>query len=100
MIMAINRSIIFNLFFLALFVLFLILSFIIDFFFFIPLICILPFSFKHNRGNIYPIQAKNNLIKKKEDNLLGIKLCPNCKSKILDPNAKFFAQCGIELKYS
>ena len=98
--MVINRSITLNLFFIALFVVFLILSFTIDFFFFILLICILPFSFKQNKGKIYPIQIENNLIKKKENYLIEIKLCSNCKSKILDPNAKFCAQCGIELKYS
>lgn len=98
--MAINRRIIFNLLFLALFILFMILSFTIDFFFFIPLICIFPFSFKRTRAEIYPLQKQNNLINKKEDKELEIKVCPNCNSRILDPNAKFCAQCGIELKNS
>jgi hypothetical protein len=98
--MVINRRILFNVLFLALFIFFLILSFMLDFFFFIPLICIIPFSFKRTREETYSLQGENHLVNKKGDNILETKLCPNCNSRILDPTAKFCAQCGIELKIS
>ncbi|MFX1409883.1 MAG: hypothetical protein ACFFA6_06000 [Promethearchaeota archaeon] len=94
-----NRIVI-NLFFLALFIFFLILTFTIDIFFFIPLICFLPFSFKQNKEKISSIPAEKDLSKKNEDKLLRIKYCSNCRTKILDINAKYCAQCGIELKYN
>ncbi|MFX1315897.1 MAG: zinc-ribbon domain-containing protein [Promethearchaeota archaeon] len=98
--MSIKNRIIINLFFLVLFTFFLILTFTVDFFFFIPVIFVLPFSFKQNKEKRYAIPIENNLSKKDEDNLLRIKYCPNCSAKILDNNAKYCSQCGIDLKHN
>lgn len=90
-----RRNIILNLIFLALFIIFLLLSFMIDFFFFIPIICFLPFTFrkgKFTENNLHNLPIKNTNYKN-----LGIRYCPHCGGKITEPIAKFCYHCGEPL---
>ncbi len=90
-----KRKILLNLIFIALFVVFLILSFMIDFFFFIPIICFLPFSFKSNkftRSNLERIESKQ------VSNIdLEIRSCPKCGCDIALNGVKFCYHCGVKL---
>ncbi|MFX0036994.1 MAG: hypothetical protein ACFE9I_15290 [Candidatus Hermodarchaeota archaeon] len=90
-----RRNIILNLAFLALFIIFLILSIMIDFFFFIPIICFLPFTFrtkKFNKNNLHDLTTENSKFKN-----LGIRYCSHCGGKITEPIAKFCYHCGEHL---
>jgi len=90
-----KRKILLNLIFIALFVVFLILSFMIDFFFFIPIICFLPFSFKSNkftRSNLEISESKH--VSNKD---LEFRSCPKCGGEITLNDIKFCYHCGAKL---
>ncbi len=93
-----NRNNVLNLLFIGLFILFAILSFSIDFFFFIPIICFLPFSFRTNREN--KIKGENKITKdfsfqNSKDSI--IRYCPRCGGEVSKLNAKFCYHCGEKL---
>ena len=93
-----NRNIVLNLVFIAIFILFLVLSFVIDFFFFIPIICFLPFSFKsikHKKTYSKEISSDSSYIE--AYNKSKIKYCPRCNGEINQSNAKFCYHCGLKL---
>jgi len=90
-----KRKILLNLIFIALFVVFLILSFMIDFFFFIPIICFLPFSFKSKKftkSNLEIIESKHVSNKN-----LKIRSCPKCGGDITLNGIMFCYHCGVKL---
>ena len=96
--MTINRNIVLNLIFIALFVFFLILSLLIDFFFFIPLICFLPFSFrtiKYNKENLEERPAESPTYKNSTN--LKTRYCPRCSGEITQIIAKYCYHCGEKL---
>lgn len=93
-----NQKIVFNLIFIALFVVFLILSLVIDFFFFIPIICFLPFSFrtiKQKKVNFEEKPSKSPSYKDLE--ISEIRYCPRCGGEITKSIAKFCYHCGEKL---
>lgn len=93
-----KRALVLNLVFLSLSIFFLILYLMIDFLFFIPIICFLPFSFRQSYQN------KINYEKKSQQNSLfqnlknsNEKTCPKCEGKIAKIIAKFCYHCGEKL---
>lgn len=90
-----RRNIILNIIFLALFITCLFLSFMIDFFFFIPIICFLPFTFKTKRFS----ENTFNGIKNEDSNYrkLKVRYCSSCGGKITEPIAIFCYHCGEKL---
>ena len=93
-----KRNLILNLLFIALLITFLTLSFIIDFFFFIPIICILPFSFKSNKHNEFRSEPKiqENYSYSTHENL-EVRYCPRCGGEISESIARFCYHCGEKL---
>jgi len=90
-----KRTILLNLIFLTLFVVFIILSFTTDFFFFIPIICFLPFSFKSKmftRSNLDIIESTHDTNKD-----LEFRSCPKCGGEIALNDIKFCYHCGVKL---
>ena len=70
----------------------------IDFFFFIPIVCFLPFSFRTRYRN------KNNIEKGSTENMsyenstsLKVRYCSNCEGDITKSIAKFCYHCGEKL---
>lgn len=105
-----KRNIFINLIFVAVFLIFLILSFTGNFFFFLPIFCILPFScrtsnrIKRNQDYQYDVQAQPNQVDKEESDSKTkfsrnseIRYCPSCRGAIKEPIAKFCYYCGAEL---
>ena len=87
--------IILNIFFVILFLIFLLLSIFygsIIGFFFIPLLCFLPFAFrkKTSKGIIFD-DSQGQVYKPK------IRYCPVCEGEIREPIAKFCYHCGSKL---
>ena len=91
-----KRRILLNLIFIALFAFFFILSFMIDFFFFIPIICFLPFSFKSSRFTRLDSERLETEQSSYKD--LKIRYCPKCGGKIAEPIAEFCYHCGEKLE--
>ncbi|MDX1797646.1 MAG: hypothetical protein R3255_03265 [Candidatus Lokiarchaeia archaeon] len=93
-----NRNIVLNLIFIALFIVFLVLSLLIDYFFFIPIICLLPFSFStiRNKDKVYekgtPQTSSYNRTKYEE-----VRYCQKCGGEITEPKAQFCYHCGEKL---
>jgi len=93
-----NRNIVLNLLFIGLFILFAILSFTIDFFFFIPIICFLPFSFRTTRQNkINPENRTTKNFSFQNSKSVIIRYCPRCGGEISKSIAKFCYHCGEKL---
>ncbi|MFX1311833.1 MAG: hypothetical protein ACFFHD_04350 [Promethearchaeota archaeon] len=90
-----KRKILLNLIFVILFVVFLILSFIIDFFFFIPIICILPFSFKSKKFESLNFKTDESKLVSNKD--LDTRSCPRCGGEIALNGIKFCCHCGAKL---
>ena len=99
-----NYIILINVCFVILAIICLIFSFYLGFFFFLPIICFLPFIFK-GRG-----QPKSEFVdfkespREKRDLLrevgLGLRYCPSCGGEIKEPIAKFCYHCGSKLNNS
>jgi hypothetical protein len=89
-----NRNIVFNLLFIALFIIFLVLSLLIDFFFFIPIICFLPFSFSTIRNKDKKISQFSSY---KSSKNLEVRYCQKCGGKITESQAQFCYHCGEKL---
>lgn len=90
-----RRIILLNIFFIILFVIFLILSlffwfFLLIPFFFLPIVCYLPFAFKGREKRL-------NSLLEPDSQYLGIKKCSVCGGEIKEPNAKFCYHCGSKL---
>lgn len=93
-----KRNFVLNLIFIAIFILFLVLTSTLDFFFFIPIVCFLPFSFrtfKHNKPNFE--NRSNETIPLKDFKNSEIRYCPKCGEKITKSLAKFCYICGEKL---
>jgi len=93
-----KRNIILNLIFIAIFIIFLILSLIIDFFFIIPIICFLPFSFSTMRkSRTYDEKRSTQTLLYTNSNNLEIRYCKRCGGKITEPIAVYCYHCGEKL---
>lgn len=78
-----KRNIVLNLIFISIFTFFLILSLLIDFFFFIPIICFLPLSFRTFKKNNSYFEAQQNEIPSYQTAKNSkIKYCPRCGGEI------------------
>ncbi|MFW9971125.1 MAG: hypothetical protein ACFFDF_13100 [Candidatus Odinarchaeota archaeon] len=92
-----NRNIVLNLVFIAIFILFLVLSLTIDFFFFIPIICFLPFSFSALKKNKTYLKDTPVLISSETDfKHKEIRYCQRCGGEI-EPTAIYCYHCGEKL---
>jgi len=96
-----KRNIVLNLIFISVFILFLILSLLIDFFFFIPIICFLPFSFRaFKRNNSYIETRPNEIPSFQTSKTSEIKYCPRCGGEItksIEIEAFYCYHCGEKL---
>ena len=93
-----NRNIILNLIFFVLFLVFLILSIAFKFFYFIPIVCFLPFSFKTLNKN--KVKYKENIKEQstyQNYKYLEKRYCPRCGGEITKAIAKFCYHCGEKL---
>ena len=93
-----KRNFLLNIIFITIFIISIILSFIFDFFFFIPIICLLPFSFRpkyRNKMNFEKSTTENST----DQNFkrLEIRYCPKCRGEITKSIAKFCYHCGEKL---
>jgi hypothetical protein len=71
----------------------------IDYFFFIPVICFLPFSFKYRSKNRNEeIKTEGNFLARGKRSEFELVKCPFCGVDILDPLAKYCSQCGKKLE--
>lgn len=90
-----KNIILINILFVILTVVFLILSLVLNFiffipFFFLPIICWLPFIFRGKKRGLAP----------HEPYILAnqaIRYCPVCRGEIKEPIAKFCYHCGAKL---
>ncbi len=88
-----HTIIILNIFFVILFLIFLLLSIFygsIIGFFFIPLLCFLPFAFRKNSD-------KGIMLNNSEGQGYKIRYCPVCEGEIKEAIAKFCYHCGSKL---
>jgi hypothetical protein len=93
-----KRNLAFNLTFIAIFILFLSLSLIIDFFFFIPIICFLPFSFRTIRHDKkYYEERESELLSNQISENSFPRYCSRCGGEITEPIARFCYHCGEKL---
>ena len=93
-----NRNLVLNLLFIIIIIVFLILSFIIDFFFFIPIICFLPFSFGSRKQNKFKSIARVNKDYSYQDHENpDFRYCPRCGGEISKSIARFCYHCGQKL---
>ena len=94
-----RRTIILNIFFVILFLIFLLLSIFygsIIGFFFIPLLCFLPFAFRKNSGKGRMLNnSERQGYKSKHE--YKIRYCPVCEGEIKEAVAKFCYHCGSKL---
>ncbi len=93
--------IILNIFFVILFLVFLLLSIFygsIIGFFFIPLLCFLPFAFrkKSRKGLMFDNSQRQEYISRPENDY-KIRYCPVCDGEIKESVAKFCYHCGSKL---
>ena len=93
--------IILNIIFIIIFIIFLLLSIFIGTyigFFFIPILCFLPFAFRKRskEGLIYD-ESQQKVYKLKEEIKPKIRYCPVCEGVIKEPIAKFCYHCGSKL---
>jgi len=91
-----KRMILINIIFIILTVFFLVLSLILNFiflipFFFLPIICWLPFLFKGRRRD----KAAHESFY--EPYVQALRRCPICRGEIKEPIAKFCYHCGAKL---
>ena len=78
-----KRNFILNLIFIMLFIAFLVISFMIKFFFFIPIISFIPFTCKANNRNKLSFENKySKELSPNKDKDLAICYCSNCDGKI------------------
>ena len=93
-----RQSNVLNLLFIVIFVISLILSFIIDFFFFIPIICFLRFSFRSTRPNKFKSETRiNENHSNQYHKNLEVRHCSGCGGEITKSNARFCYHCGEKL---
>lgn len=97
-----KRAILLNMFFVILFVIFLIISLMTQFFFFLPIFCIFPFACKSGRQ--HNDEQYSDKVKRKDflfdTNQSGVKLqiCPQCGGEIKEPTAQYCYHCGKKLE--
>ncbi len=93
-----KRNLLLNLSFIAIFIISIILSFIFDFFFFIPFICFLPFSFRTSYRNKFNFE-KSVTDNSSDQNFKHLEKqhCPKCGGEITKSIAKFCYHCGEKL---
>ena len=94
-----KRNLVLNLTFIALFIVFLVLSLTVDFFFFVPIICLLPLSFGSIKQEGTKFENRIAGFSSFEDSENSkLRYCLRCKGEIAQSNAKFCYHCGEELK--
>ncbi|MFX0022497.1 MAG: hypothetical protein ACFE9S_09215 [Candidatus Hermodarchaeota archaeon] len=93
-----TRKLVLNLLFITLFIVFLVLSLLIDFFFFIPIVCFLPFSFKtiRNKDKVYEERTPQTSSYTVSRNV-EVRYCQRCGGEITEPKAQFCYHCGEKL---
>ncbi len=94
-----KRFIILNIFFVILFIFFLLLSLYIGWFFFIPIICFLPFLFRRkNREEVIAdkTQPQDYFLKEPKTDY-KVRYCSDCGGIIKEPVAKYCYHCGSKL---
>ncbi|MFX1570069.1 MAG: hypothetical protein ACFFCV_17065 [Promethearchaeota archaeon] len=93
-----NLKIALNVAFIVLTIFFLILSFMIDFFFFIPIICFLSFPFRSTRQTGIKSKTKMKEYDSYQDlKKLEVRYCPRCGGEISKSIARFCYHCGEKL---
>jgi len=93
-----KHNLILNIIFIAILIVSSILSLIIDFLFFIPIICFLPFSFRTKSRKKVNNEKSNIVISAEQDfKRLEIRYCPKCGGEITKSIAKFCYHCGEKL---
>lgn len=91
-----RNILILNIFFVILFLIFLFLSIFygsIIGFFFIPLLCFLPFAFRKKSSQGIMLDE----YKSKQEDVYKTRYCPVCEGEIKEPVAKFCYHCGSKL---
>lgn len=97
-----RRAVLLNLIFIAIFVISIILSLYIGVFFFIPIICFLPFTFRKSHRNqteadqqsLYYDQSQQS---QKLESPKSVWRCPTCGGEINESSAQFCYHCGSKL---
>ena len=93
-----KRNLVLNIIFIALFILFLVLSLMINSFFFIPIICFLPFSFNSfKRNRTYYEEKSTQSSSQTVSKNLEIRYCQRCGGEITEPLAVYCYHCGEKL---
>jgi hypothetical protein len=93
-----KRNTVLNILFIALFIIFLIISLLVDFFFFIPIVCFLPFSFNTLRNKENDIEERSpQALRHSKATQIEIKYCQKCGGEIREPKAQFCYHCGEKL---
>jgi hypothetical protein len=93
-----KRNFALNIIFIAIFIVFLILSLIIDFFFFIPIICFLPFSFRTiKKSKDYYEETTSQNSSSRNYKKLELRYCQKCGGEITESIAAYCYHCGEKL---
>ncbi len=93
-----KQSIILNILLIALFIVFLVLSLLIEFFFFIPIICFLPFSFNTIRSKNKNYEERSfQASAYKDTKNIEVTYCKKGGGEITEPKAQFCYHCGEKL---
>lgn len=93
-----KRNLVLNLLFFTLFIVFLVLTLLIDFFFLIPIICFLPFSFNtfKNKDKIFEERTPQTSSYTGSKNV-ELRYCQKCGGEITESIAQFCYHCGEKL---
>ncbi|MHA1149438.1 MAG: hypothetical protein ACTSR8_14470 [Promethearchaeota archaeon] len=92
-----KRAVLLNIIFLLIAIFFIILSFTFGYFFFLPIFCFLPFTFRSNKRFLgFSDQLRDN--QEFNEHKSQISYCPNCNKAIIVPDAKFCYHCSTKLK--
>ncbi len=97
-----KRAVLLNLIFVAVFIICLFLSIYIGFFFFIPIICFLPFTLRRKRTAPSPAESESFTQASigKADSFKStpkFRTCPKCGGEIKEPIAQYCYHCGEKL---
>ncbi|MFW9818643.1 MAG: hypothetical protein ACFFE5_03455 [Candidatus Thorarchaeota archaeon] len=92
-----KRNNVLNLLFIAIFIVFLVLSLLIDFFFFLPIICFIPFSVKNFRNKDNDEKKSPQFSTFTDHKNFEIRYCQKCGGEITERKAQFCYHCGEKL---
>ncbi|MBD3341663.1 MAG: hypothetical protein GF353_21340 [Candidatus Lokiarchaeota archaeon] len=94
-----RKALLLNLVFIIISIICITLSFYIGFFFFLPIICFLPFTLRGFKGrNKSKEDYEENLYIRERSLGQTTRRCPSCGGLIQQPDAKFCYHCGKRLK--